>query len=72
MKVFRVYFSYLNKGLCVEYVVSDKEKGVTDILLKRHNISKADIKNLRCEEVSIESVYLRNLTAGDLLRLINN
>lgn len=56
-------------SFCGEYVIAKDEAEAKEIIYKRYNTN--DIEHFGCHEVSREEVRLVDLTAGDIMRIIN-
>lgn len=53
-----------------ENVVCENEEDIINIIAERRGTSKDKIEKLDFSEKSKEKVYVRDLTVGDLLRII--
>lgn len=72
MNVYRV--SYECNGHCCigDTVVAQNEEEIREIIANRENGGKYRIENLKWDIKSVESTRIRDLTAGDLIRLLSD
>lgn len=67
MKAFNVAYEYPGCS-ARDIVIANSEEEVNDIVFEMANRKNVTIKAVK--EVSLEKIYIRDLTAGNLLRLI--
>lgn len=68
MKAYKVDYSTPSSFNCDEKVIAEKEEDLESILTEKNSGRKIIIK--RFKEISLEEARLKELSAGDLLRLI--
>lgn len=70
MKVYEVKYSCPGIRCMDDIVICEKVEDIISIIAERHNENKENVRDLVFKEVSPETVRLRDLTVGDLFRLM--
>lgn len=69
MKIFQVTYRTEKKEVNRGYVVCESFNNIKTILSEREDEDEEDIEITFCRGISIEQVYIKDLTIADFLRL---